>query len=141
MKTRVGVVAILSCLLVAVSAAQPTSAPKPNIVVIFADDLGYGDIGAFGAPNVRTPRLDALAAEGQKWTSFYVQPVCSPSRAALLTGRLPIRSGMYGIPSGTGPKVFGPNAAEGLPQAEITVAELLRAAGYRTGMVGKWHLG
>ena len=56
---------------------------KPNIVIIFADDLGYGDLGAFGAPNIRTPRLDAMAAEGQKWTSFYVQPVCSPSRAAL----------------------------------------------------------
>ena len=77
---------------------------KPNIVIIFADDLGYGDIGAFGAPNVRTPRLDAMAAEGQKWTSFYVQPVCSPSRAALLTGRLPVRNGMFGTPSGTCPK-------------------------------------
>ncbi len=113
----------------------------PNIVIIFADDLGYGDIGAFGAPNIRTPRLDAMAAEGQKWTSFYVQPVCSPSRAALLTGRLPVRSGMFGTPGGTAPKVFRDNAAAGLPAEELTIAEVLKTRGYATGIVGKWHLG
>jgi arylsulfatase A-like enzyme len=119
-----------------------SQAPSPpNIVIILADDMGYGDIGAFGAPAIRTPRLDRMAAEGQKWTSFYVQPVCSPSRAALLTGRLPVRNGMFGAAVGTAPKVFRDNAANGLPTGEVTIAEMLKGRGYATAMVGKWHLG
>ena len=137
----------LQCLWFAVALAAVGSTARaqrelpPNVVIILADDMGYGDLGSFGSPNIRTPRLDAMAAEGQKWTNFYVQPVCSPSRAALLTGRLPIRSGMYGVASGTSPKVFRDNAAQGLPSTEITMADLLKTRGYATAIVGKWHLG
>ena len=136
---RAGVVALLAGLSgLSLTAQRPL---PPNLVIILADDLGYGDLGAFGSPNIRTPRLDAMAAQGQKWTNFYVQPVCSPSRAALLTGRLPIRSGMYGTPTGTAPKVFRDNAAQGLPVEELTIAELLKPRGYATAIIGKWHLG
>jgi uncharacterized sulfatase len=142
MKIPVGVLVALTLAHgVGPAVAQVDGSRRPNVVIIFADDLGYGDIGAFGAPSIQTPRLDAMAAEGQKWTHFYVQPVCSPSRAALLTGRLPIRNGMYGTPRGTSPQVLRDNAAEGLPLEELTVAELLKATGYRTAIVGKWHLG
>ena len=111
---------------------------KPNIVILFADDLGYGDLGAFGHPYIRTPNLDQMAAEGQRWTDFYVAaPVCSPSRAALLTGRLPVRTGQYGDRLG----VYFPNEKAGFPEAETTLAEMLKAQGYRTGIFGKWHLG
>lgn len=114
------------------------AASKPNIVVIFCDDLGYGDLGCYGHPTIRTPNLDRMAQEGQRWTSFYVgASVCTPSRAALLTGRLPIRNGMMSAKR----RVLFPDSAGGLPPSEITIPELLKQAGYATGMIGKWHLG
>ena len=111
---------------------------QPNVVILFADDLGYGDLGSYGHPYIRTPNLDEMAREGQRWTDFYAAaPVCSPSRAALLTGRYPVRTGQFGARMG----VYFPNEAGGFPAEETTIAELLSAAGYRTGMFGKWHLG
>ncbi len=113
-------------------------APRPNIVVFSADDLGYGDLSSYGHPAIRTPEIDRLAAEGQRWTDFYAMaPVCSPSRAALLTGRLPVRSGIYGklLP------VYFPDDPGGLPASEVTIAEVMRSVGYRTAIYGKWHLG
>jgi arylsulfatase A len=119
-------------------AADP--ARPPNVVLVVADDLGWGDLGAFGNPTIRTPRLDALAAEGQKWTSFYSgESVCTPSRAALLTGRLAIRSGMN--PPSDVRRVLFPDSTGGLPASEITIAELLRGRGYASTAIGKWHLG
>jgi len=120
------------------SAAQTPSAAQssrpPNIVIIFADDLGYGDLGVYGHPLIKTPRLDRLAAEGLKLTSFYVAaPVCSASRYSLLTGRYSIRAGINGA--------LMPESLDGLGAGETTIADVLKAAGYRTGMAGKWHLG
>ena len=118
----------------------PTLERPPNIVVLFADDLGYGDLGAYGHPTIRTPNLDQMAAEGQKWTNFYVAaPVCSPSRAALLTGRLPVRNGMYGTLERT--RVLFPESPDGLPGEEVTLAEALKDRGYAAAAFGKWHLG
>lgn len=110
----------------------------PNIIVIFADDLGYGDLGVYGHPTIMTPRLDRMAQEGLKFTQFYTAAsVCTPSRAGLLTGRLPIRSGMASDTR----RVLFPDSRRGLPQEEITVAEVLKDAGYATAAIGKWHLG
>ena len=128
--------ALLCCVLVLSACQHPSATPPgpPNIVLIFADDLGYGDLSSYGHPTIHTPRLDRMAQEGIKLTSFYVAaPVCTPSRAALMTGRFPIRLGMPGNQ--------GPDSQGGIPADEQTLAEALKAQGYRTAAFGKWHLG
>lgn len=124
-----------------ISTAVPSLAQSdrpPNIVVIVADDLGYGDLGVYGHPTIRTPRLDRMAAEGIRFTQFYAAAsVCTPSRAALLTGRLPIRSGM----SSDHRRVLFPDSGGGLPADEITLAGALKTKRYATAAIGKWHLG
>lgn len=131
-------VTVLMVMASTISMAQDSSKNPPNFVIIFADDLGYGDLGTYGHPTIKTPHLDQMAEEGQKWTNFYVgASVCTPSRAALLTGRLPIRSGMSSDKS----RVLFPNSVNGLPANEITLAEQLKGVGYSTACIGKWHLG
>ncbi|MEC9080644.1 MAG: sulfatase [Verrucomicrobiota bacterium] len=112
---------IFVCILFSLeTAAEP---PKPNIVIIFTDDQGYADLACYGNTKNKTPRLDQLAEEGTRFTSFYSQTVCGPSRSALLTGRQPIRSGGWGMPA-----------------SEITWAELVRKSGYETACIGKWDV-
>jgi uncharacterized sulfatase len=138
------------------------SAPKPNIIIIYCDDLGYGDLGCYGNRVIRTPNVDRLASEGMMLTDYYAcNAVCAPSRAGLLTGRYPFRTGIIGNPYPADSPlmrrlerkiayIFTPLGsvdlhekfvADGLSDKEITIAEALKAAGYRTAMLGKWHLG
>ena len=113
---------------------QSTFQKSPNIVFIFADDLGYGDIGSFGAEDISTPNIDFIAENGIKFNDFYsVSSVCTPSRAGMLTGRMPQRFGLNGV--------LFPDSHTGMPPSEYTIAELLKDNGYYTGIIGKWHLG
>jgi arylsulfatase len=132
---------ILGCLAVALSLADgsrveggPAPSRLPNIIIVFADDLGFADVGCFGALGIATPNLDRLAREGRRFTNFHVaQPVCSASRAALLTGCYPNRIGIHGA--------LGPRNEHGISDREKTLAQLLKQKGYATGLAGKWHLG
>jgi arylsulfatase A len=128
---------LLSGALGALLATAPllcAAAPPPNIILILADDLGYGDLGCYGAKGYQTPHLDQLAARGRRFTNFHVaQAVCTASRTAILTGCYPNRVGLSGA--------LGPGSKIGLNPEETTLAEVLRQKGYATGAVGKWHLG
>ena len=118
-------------------ACQHTSLPDarlPNIVIIYADDMGYGDVGVFGGREFDTPNLDRMATDGVRFTDFYVaQPVCSASRAALLTGCYPNRIGILGA--------LGPKSLTGISDGEVTIAQLVKQKNYATAIFGKWHLG
>ena len=133
----------LVALLLALSCSAPpdggrSPGDRPNFILVFIDDLGYGDIGAFGSQVNRTPQIDAMAEQGMRLTSFYAQPVCTPSRAALLTGAYPMRNGLQ---TGYWHPVLMPGDPQGIHEDEITLAEVLKERGYATGVVGKWHLG
>lgn len=122
---------IMGVLLMLTAIAQ---AAPPNIVLVMTDDQGYGDLGCYGSPDIRTPRLDQMAAEGTRFTSFYSSnPVCTPSRAGLMTGRYGARIGLE--------RVLFPNDKTGLKQRDTSMAEVLKAKGYATACIGKWHLG
>jgi len=125
---------ILVASLVAAVSLCAAGDERPNFVVILADDLGYGDLGSYGGKAIRTPRIDRMAEEGVRLTEFYsAASICTPARAALLTGRYPYRTGLT--------RVLVPKERWGLPAEETTMAEALRELGYRTACVGKWHLG
>ncbi len=121
--------------LIALSTATlyPATPAQPNVIVIFTDDQGYGDLGCYGAPDIETPNIDRMATEGVRFTSFYAATFCGPSRAQMMTGCYATRVGHARNPS--------PNSNFGLHPNEITVAEVLKGAGYATMMIGKWHLG
>lgn len=138
MSIRTALTILFVAILLGNVARRPAEAAEkrpPNFVIIFVDDQGYEDLGCYGAEKIKTPRVDRMAAEGIRFTDFYVAaPLCSPSRAALLTGCYPTRIGM-------GNWVLRPNSNKGIHPDEVTLAELLKTRGYTCGCIGKWHVG
>ena len=144
MKTRIRIL-IAALVLVSSLALHAAEGPaiqnpkskiqNPNVILIVTDDQGAADAGCYGAKDLVTPAMDSLAARGVRFTQFYSgAPVCSPSRACLLTGRYPLRAGLVG-------NAASPPGGEGMPTEQVTIAEMLKAAGYATAHIGKWHLG
>lgn len=132
MISRILTAVMLTCTCVPLQGADNL---KPNVILIVTDDQGAGDAGCYGAKDLATPAIDALAARGVRFTQFYsAAPVCSPSRAALLTGRYPLRAGLVG-------NAASQPGGDGMPAAQVTLAEMFKAAGYATAHIGKWHLG
>lgn len=133
-RAKTAILALFPILLSAATprAAQPDLSEPPNVVLIFVDDVGYGDLSCYGHPTIRTERLDRMAREGLRLTSFYSAPTCVPARVQLMTGRYPPRVKLGGV---------GPGGKGGIPDDEVTLAQALKAVGYRTAMMGKWHLG
>lgn len=135
MKVSLLLIALLTSTSVSVASPDQTPDQTPNFIIIFADDLGYGDVGCYGAQDYVTPEIDRMGQEGMRFTDFSASDsICTPSRAGLLTGRYAQR---WGYQRG----VYFPWSNDGMPQSEVTIAEVLKAADYQTAMIGKWHLG
>ena len=130
---KLPILAALCCGLLTLAPSRAAD-NKPNILYIVADDLGWKDVGFHGATDIKTPNLDKLAADGVRMEQFYVQPMCTPTRAALMTGRYPLRYGLQTI-------VIPSTGTYGLATDEYTLPQTLKDAGYATAMIGKWHLG
>lgn len=137
MNIKIFIFSITSLFLFLLCNKEEEKESLPNFIIIFADDLGYGDLGCFGHPTIKTPNLDRMAQKGLKMTQFYVAAsICTPSRAGLLTGKLPIRNGMCGKRG-----VLFPDSGGGLQTSETTIAKALKRKNYQTACIGKWHLG